>query len=158
MLFKLNFEQKMNLMIDAKDLLELGFGQLHLFWVLGLGVELHNSTIFVHHSFENPHFGGVIEHLYVHIFSWSLALLNHPLLNSMNLTSSVINLLLCLALGFLSLDNSSFDNIKTLFVGLFRVMEIQHLENVGIGSLENLLLRSTLHGLLNQLSRLLQPF
>ena len=114
--------------------MELFLSQFDLFLVLGFSVELNNLHVFGGHSTYNLHFGGILKKFVMGSFLGHFSLLDNSFLVEVDLLDSVIHLFIDKFLVLLCLLHPFFNNCLALQVSLVSVMDVQHLEDVCIGS------------------------
>ena len=90
-LYNIHTENLLNFMRHSQTFLELLLSQHNLFRILTLSIELHNSFVLFDHSLKNLHLCSLVKSLIIESFPRSFSLLDHPLLNKVDLFCSGID-------------------------------------------------------------------
>jgi len=111
-----------------------------LLQVFGLGVELHDSQIFFEDSVKDLHFCCVVKNFVTEVLLRGSTLGDDLLFDVMDFFRPFEHLLIAGLLLFLGLCDSFVHKLFALFVGLGRIVKIEHFEYVLVGSCKNLLI------------------
>jgi hypothetical protein len=133
-------EEYLHLIPHSQALLELFLGEAYLLAVLGLGVELNDTAVFLEHAIEDFHLGCIVKGFVVEVFSGSFSLLDHALFYLVDFLDGVVDHLSGCLHSCFSLNQPFLHFEAADLVGLFGVVEVEHFEDVGIGSAENILI------------------